>query len=162
MDKMLKKFYTDYLTRQLKDSKLIKENVTVNEYERFKKWIRQLDDKTITNIIKEGDIEDIITILVQGKGKDVPGLSGKSKRAKEIVSAVIEKFEVECKEKCADDRSCFSKCLIDKEQHIIGSLKTEKDKCRGWSQQKCYDRFDKVIEFVSNKVQTLTRELKNK
>jgi hypothetical protein len=157
-----KQLYVNYLLHQTKNSRIIKEGLTVAKYEQFQEWIKNLDYKTIKNIIKEGDIEDIVTALVQAKGKDVPGLSQKSKTAKEILDIAIEKAENECKGKCSEDKRCFLECLVDKLQHMIGSLKTEKDKCKGWSKQKCYDRFDKVIEIVSNKTEALVHQLKGK
>lgn len=169
MKKIIRQFYTDYLLEQAENSSFIRENLTISEYEKFVDWITNLDYDQLTEIIMEQDTEKkkLVSQLSQGKeipekGKDVPGLSGKWAGVKFMTALAIAKAKVACEGTCggipesAKWNKCFNQCLIDRLQHIIGSLKTEKEKCNmKFARERCYDKFDQAIEYVANRVQRL-------
>lgn len=168
----IRKYYIEYLVNKAENSRFIKEHATVNEYERFKKWIENLDYNKLEQIIEQDkEKKGLTSKLSQGKsipekGKDVAGLAGTYLKLKLMTKVAVAKAKVACEKKCTgiastdEWKKCQTECMLDRLQHMIGSLKTEKDKCTGSNKQKCYDMFDKAIAAVANRVKHLTQQVK--
>jgi hypothetical protein len=163
----IKKYCIEYLLDQAENSTFIKEHATVNEYERFKKWITNLDYNKLEQIIEQDEEKkDIASKLSQGKsipekGKDVAGLAGTYAKLNIMTKVAMAKARLACEKKCTgiantdDWKKCHAECMADRLQHMIGSLKTEKDKCTGSQKQRCYNMFDKAISKVATQVKSL-------
>ena len=162
-----KEYCIEYLIDRAENSTFIKEHLTINEYEKFIEWIQNLDYSRLSQIIEQnGEEKNLTSQLSQGKsipekGKDVIGLASTHAKLKLMTQVAMAKAKLACEKKCtgipdtSNWKKCHDECMVDKLQHMIGSLKTEKDKCKGANQQKCYAMFDKAIEAVSNKVKAL-------
>jgi len=133
--KDVRKLCIDYLLVQLKDSKDIKEQVTIAKYEQFQKWIKNLDYDTASKLISLNEES--------------------SDPAEARIILLVKKQKSECLKKCGKDKECLHKCLIYLYQHIIGAVKTVKSKCKD---KKCMDKMDKQIEKFADKITALGKK----
>jgi hypothetical protein len=134
----IKNLCINYLLVQAKDSKTLKEQLTVIKYEQFQEWIKNLDYDTITRLVSLDE-----------------------KSSSSVKPGFRKRFEKEfgCIRKCAmyagntsSYAICYSNCLRDAYQHKIGAVKTSKTKCKD---KNCMDEADKQIKKFADKITAL-------
>jgi hypothetical protein len=159
------------LLQEAKNNKQFKENITLSEYEKFDKWIDEIDYETACKILSlnEGKIEDAKKLalrLVQGAGSITSNILQvvTMNTFRTVVLPLMLRYGKHiCYKNSGEIKQNAQNCILHKTQRCIGVVKKAKTECKNSKNPRtCEKQLDKLIQNLANRVTKLSAQMRAK